>query len=175
MGSEMCIRDSLRGVDLRRANLRGANLRGANLQGANLGGANLENANIQRASLGGARLQRANLAGACLQETNLSHVKWDGLRVDGLPIGQLTFVPTPNGWQLTIDEWRGTLNDLRTVGAESCHSTGEKDNTSVCSKSTLEAVIALCEAHIANNPEAIEILTHVYTGKESKEGKEVQE
>jgi Pentapeptide repeats (8 copies) len=106
----------LRGADLRGADLQGANLWGADLQGANLWGANLWGANLQGADLRGANLQGANLWNADLQGANLWGADlWGAFRVDGLPSGQVTMVPTVDGWIFTQGCWSGSITDYRTM------------------------------------------------------------
>ena len=97
---------NLRGADLRGADLRGADLRGADLWGANLWGANLWGANLWGADLWGADLRGADLWGANL---------WGGFRVDGLPSGQVTMVPTINGWHMRVGCWKGARDELRAL------------------------------------------------------------
>ncbi|MFN2247823.1 MAG: pentapeptide repeat-containing protein [Candidatus Promineifilaceae bacterium] len=53
------------------ANLKGANLQGADLEQANLTGADLEGANLSEANLSGANLQSANLTGTNLENAEL--------------------------------------------------------------------------------------------------------
>lgn len=40
---------------------------------------------------------------------------WGGFRLDGLPSGQVTMVPTPDGWHLRVGCWTGTVEALRTL------------------------------------------------------------
>lgn len=58
--------------------------------------------------LSGANLRRANLSGAN---------KWGGLRLDGLASGQVTMVPTPNGWVLNVGCWSGTVDELEALAS----------------------------------------------------------
>lgn len=105
--NEAALRD-LVGADLRWADLVGANLIGANLSRANLRGADLSWANLSDADLRGADLSDANLSGAN---------RWGGLRLDGLASDQVTMVPTPNGWVLSVGCWSGTVDELEALAS----------------------------------------------------------
>lgn len=61
-----------------------------------------ERPNLRGADLSGADLRGANLSGADQL-----------LRFDGLPSGQATLKPTPQGWTLTVGGWSGTVQGLR--------------------------------------------------------------
>ena len=79
----------------------GADLRGANLQDADLWGADLRGADLRGANLWGANLWGADL--------------WGGFRVEGLPSGQVTMVPTIDGWHMRVGCWKGTRDELRAL------------------------------------------------------------
>lgn len=98
----------LSNVDLSHADLRNANLICTNLRGADLTGAILRGAILRGAILHGAVLTNADLTGADLRKMILT-----ALFLDGLPSGQLIFIPTPDGWHLTIGCWTGTTDTLR--------------------------------------------------------------
>ncbi|VEW13532.1 Uncharacterized protein conserved in bacteria [Brevibacterium casei] len=99
-------RDAHPGARLNHAALR--DLVGADLRWADLVGANLIGANLSDADLRGADLSDANLSGAD---------RWGGLRLDGLASGQVTMVPTPNGWVLSVGCWSGTVDELEALAS----------------------------------------------------------
>lgn len=136
------------------ADLRAANLRALNLQDADLYGASLRDADLRRADLSDANLRGADLYGA----------HWDGLRIDGLPSGQLTLVPTPNGWTLNIGCWTGTPESLHELiaGDDWPSAEGEERERR---RPILAAVAATCDAHIAANPNIITELEKKWSNK----------
>lgn len=104
-------RDAHPGTRLNQAALR-------DLVGADLTGADLSRANLLWADLSGADLRRADLRRADLFGANLSGAdKWGGLRLDGLASGQVTMVPTPNGWVLNVGCWSGTVDELEALAS----------------------------------------------------------
>jgi len=144
---------NLWGADLRGANLRGANLWGANLWGADLRGADLWDANLRHANLRHANLRRANLQYADLRDT--SGASGVAMGVSGLPSGASTLYPTPDGWRLTVGCWQGTPDTLRTMIAS---DDGWPEATGAeCARRrpSLQALLALCEDHIARHPDTI--------------------
>ncbi len=95
----------------------------------------------------------ANLRGINLREADLGGAAWAGLRIDGLPSGQVTLVPTPTGWDLTIGCW-----EHRTLAGLAALIAGETDPP-VARGQEVErrrpgwiALAALCDAHIAARP-----------------------
>ena len=142
-GADLCSAD-LDGADLRGANLRGANLRGADLSGADLSGADLCHANLSGADLSGADLYGAT---------------WQGLRIDGLPSGQVTLAPTPVGWSLTVGCWKGnTVAGLRDIIDGKATPPEARGDEITRRRPGWIAVADLCDAHIAAHPEAISAL-----------------
>ena len=140
---------SLCGVDLRGVHLYGVDLRRADLYRSNLTGADLHGAHLRGANLRGANLYRSNLTGAC----------WGGLWIDGLPSGQVTFKPTPDGWHLHVGCWghpkSGTTADLRALVAgedwPGARTLEERDHR----RPGLLALADLCDAHAAAHPDTI--------------------
>ena len=149
----------LRGADLREVNLWGADLWGANLRGADLREANLRGANLREANLRGADLRGADLRGADLRGANLWGAEWHGLRIDGLPSGQVTLMPTPDGWDLTIGCWQHhTLADLTALIAGEIKPPEARGEEIARRRPSWTAVLALCEAHAGMHPDVIAAL-----------------
>ena len=140
---------TLRDANLWAANLRDADLRDANLRGADLWGANLWAANLRDANLRGADLRNANLWGADLWGADL----WGGLPIQADASGSGYLIPTPDGWRITIGCWRNhTLADLADLIADRVEwpeATGDERDRR---RPMLTAVLALCEAHIGQQP-----------------------
>jgi hypothetical protein len=155
------LRDAdLLGADLRKANLwradlSGADLRGAYLTGANLRGANLLGANLGKANLWRADLRGAYLRGAYLTGANLGGVDWDGLQITGLPSGQIVLIPTPDGWELRVGCWAGTIDGLRTLIAQDDGWPEAEGDEITRRRPGLQAALALIDAHIALHPNVI--------------------
>ena len=148
---------SLRGADLRRADLSGADLRGASLNGANLHGANLYGANLYGADLHGANLYGASLHGANLHHTDLL------LRLDGLPSGQATLVPTWQGWTLTIGCWTGTVQGLRDLITGDDWPGANTDEERDKRRLGLSLLADMCDYHIARH-RVIHVLAGLWGG-----------
>ena len=152
-GADLCSAD-LDGANLRGADLDGADLCHANLFGADLRGANLRGANLCHANLFGADLRSANLRGA-----NLDGATWQGLRIDGLPSGQVTLAPTPVGWSLTVGCWKGnTVAGLRDIIDGKANPPEARGDEITRRRPGWIAVADLCDAHIAAHPGVIEAL-----------------
>ena len=144
----------LRGAYLRDAYLCDADLRDADLREVNLREADLRGANLRGADLRGADLRGANLWGA-----NLWGAEWHGLRIDGLPSGQVTLMPTPDGWDLTIGCWQHkTLADLAALIAGEITPPEARGPEIERRRPSWVAVLALCEAHAGMHPDVIEAL-----------------
>ena len=150
----------LRGADLRRAYLRDANLRGANLRGADLTGANLTWANLGGANLSDADMTGANLGGANLRGANLTWAASAAriLHLAGLPSGETIFMPTPTGWYLTVGCWEGELEDLKNLIASDEGWPEARGAEVTRRRPLLQAVAALCEAHVGLYPTVIDEL-----------------
>ena len=160
----------LTGANLRDANLRGADLRGAdltdaNLRNANLRGADLRNANLRGANLGGADLTDADMTGADLRGANLrgANLTWAAsaariIHLAGLPSGETIFMPTPTGWYLTVGCWEGELEDFKTLIASDEGWPAARGDEVTRRRPSLQAVAALCEAHVGLHPNIIDEL-----------------
>ena len=128
-------RADLRWADLRWADLRDADLRWADLRGANLTGINLRGANLRWA----ARAARI-------------------LHLEGLPSGETIFMPTPTGWYLTVGCWEGNLEDFKALIAREEGWPEARGDEVTRRRPALQAVAALCEAHMCLYPDIIEEL-----------------
>ena len=142
-------------ADLRDANLTGADLRGADLRGADLRRAYLRDANLRGANLRGADLTGANLRGA--------NMAWAAsaariLHLEGLPSGETIFMPTPTGWYLTVGCWEGELEVFKTLIASDEGWPEARGAEVTRRRPSLQAVAALCEAHMHLHPKIIEEL-----------------
>ena len=147
-------------ADLRDANLRDANLRGADLRDANLRWANLTGANLRGANLRGANLRGADLTGANLRWANLTGAARAAriLHLEGLPSGETIFMPTPTGWYLTVGCWEGNLEDFKALIAREEGWPEARGAEVTRRRPSLQAVVALCEAHMRLHPKIIEEL-----------------
>lgn len=145
---------NLRYSVLSRSNMIGANLRGANLVNANLHCANLTGAILADANLRFAFLDGAILTAVVLRNADMRDVKVRGLFLDGLPSGDLAFLPTPGGWWLTIGCWKGTTDELREMIAGNDWPEAEGEQITE-RRPMLEAAADMCDAYAAANPEAL--------------------
>ena len=161
---------NLANMDLSTVNLHGANVCGANLLGANLRGAHLAEANLSYTNLHGANLLGANLAGANLRYTTLLNANLDGasltganlagaeltgLKLEGMPSGSLLFLPTREGWYLTIGCWEGTTDDLRELIAGDDGWPGARGAEVAARRPILAAAADMCDAYAAARPDAL--------------------
>ena len=170
----------LRGVDLRKADLSGANLRKADLHKADLRKADLSWANLSKADLSGANLRKVDLSGVDLHKADLSgaDLRWANLsgadlsgadlrwatknaqviHLQGLPSGEVTFHPTPAGWYLYVGCWSGALADFEELISQD-EDWPEAEGAEVARRRpSLEAVAALCKAHMDLHPHVVEKL-----------------
>ena len=148
-----------------KADLRGVNLRGVNLRDADLYGADLRDADLRDADLYGADLRDADLYGANLTGINLrgANLTWAAsaariLHLEGLPSGETIFMPTPTGWYLTVGCWEGNLEDFKTLIASDEGWPEARGDEVARRRPSLQAVVALCEAHMRLHPKIIEEL-----------------
>lgn len=161
----------LNGANLRYSNLRGANLTDAylfradlscailtdaNLLRANLRHVNLTDASLLRANLRCADMRYANLTAVILRGADLRDLKLCGLFLDGLPSGNLFFIPTPEGWHLTIGCWSGTTTELREMIADDDGWPEAEGEEIAVRRPMLEAMASACEAYANANPYALE-------------------
>ena len=143
----------------------GANLGGANLRGADLRGADLRNANLRDANLGGADLTDADMTGANMRNANLrgANLTWAAsaariIHLAGLPSGETIFMPTPTGWYLTVGCWEGEPEDFKTLIASDEGWPAARGDEVTRRRPSLQAVAALCEAHMCLYPNIIDEL-----------------
>lgn len=146
---------NLRGANLRDADLQGAYLWGADLHGSDLHGSDLLNANLHGADLHGADLWGADLRGANLWGAN----RWGGMPIQAGRSGSGFFVPTPDGWRLTIGCWENkTVDDLRDLIEDRVEWPQASGRERERRRPMLVAVLALCEAHMVLHEGLIGIL-----------------
>ena len=131
----------VRDVDLTGVNLRGSDLRGVDLRDADLRGANLRGANPRGANLTGANPRGARI-----------------LHLAGIPSGETIFMPTPTGWYLTVGCWEGNLEDFKNLIASDEGWPEARGAEVTRRRPSLQAVVALCEAHMCLYPKIIEEL-----------------
>lgn len=147
-------------ADLRRATLNYADLYRtclfrADLREADFIGANLFRADLYRADLRSANLRDADLRDADLSYTVLTGANFVGLVLDGLPSGRLVFIPTPEGWHLTIGCWDGTTDELRAMIAKDEGWPSAEGEEITVRRPMLEAAADMCDSYTAANPHAV--------------------
>lgn len=111
-------------------NLRGADLRGVDLRGVDLRAADLRAADL-RGCVGGV------------------------LTLNGLPSGGVILIPTCDGWDLSVGCWSGSVSDLEKLIATNegwPEAIGEECDRR---RPGLQALIALCRAHMDANASVI--------------------
>ena len=141
--------------NLCRADLHGADLYGADLRGADLHGADLYGADLCRANLSGANLSGADLSGADLSGADLCRAHGGILRIDGLASGQVTIIPTVDGWRIKVGCWGwGALDALRDliVGTDWPDAEGAEQDRR---RPGLAAALAIADAHTAYHADAL--------------------
>lgn len=141
--------------DLSYTDLRNANLAQSNLYGASLRNAHLLDAKLARAKLTFADLSTAILTNTILEDVEITHMRMYGLFLNGLPSGQLVFVPTPEGWSLTIGCWSGTTSTLREMITKNSGWPEARGEEITKRRPMLEAMVAACEAYAAAHPDAL--------------------
>lgn len=147
-------------ADLRRATLDYADLYRAyfyraDMRDADFRGANLRGADLYRADMRGADLFSANLRDADLFYTVLIDANLIGLITDGLPSGHLIFIPTPEGWHLTIGCWDGTTDELREMISKDYDWPGAEGEQITERRPMLEAAADMCDAYANAHPDAV--------------------
>ena len=142
--------ENLSKIDLIDADLRDADLRDADLYGADLTGADLTGADLTGANLYGADLTGADLSGVA-RAARILHLA-------GLPSGETILMPTPGGWHLTVGCWEGNLEDFKTLIASDEGWPEARGAEVKRRRPSLQAVAALCEAHMCLYPDIIDAL-----------------
>lgn len=149
----------LRGADLYRAHLCGADLWGADVRGANLRGADLREADLWGADLRGADLRRTDL-----YNSELNRCFFDGLQISETPSGKVTLIPTCDGWWMQVGCWSGTPAELKALIARDEGWPEAQGEEILRRRPYLEAVLALCEVHMADHTQVIEDLKAKWGG-----------
>lgn len=136
-------------ADLTVADLRHAAMTNTDFQKANLSRSNLERATLRRSNLFAADLNRANLREVDMWGANMILSEaWGGLRIDGYSVKQITMLPTPDGWVLYMDNWIGTVEDLKSLIKGENVPTSEAERWSP-HRSVLESLVPMLESHIS--------------------------
>lgn len=143
--------------------LQSANLQGANLWGVDLRGADLSAAEFSDADLWGADLRGADLCGA-----NLSNCNFDGMQITETPSGQVTLIPTCDGWWMQVGCWEGTPEELKALIAQDEGWPEARGEEILRRRPYLEAVLALCEVHMADHRQVIDDLKERWGDDEGK-------
>lgn len=159
---------NLRGANLRFANLCGADLCGADLQSADLRDADLQAADLRGADLRDADLRGADLRGADLRDALLSYCIFGGLQISKTPSGQVTLIPTCDGWRMQVGCWSGTPAELKDLISQDEGWPVAYGKEVLRRRPYLEAALALCEVHMADNSQVIEYLKAKWGHNEGK-------
>ena len=119
-----------------------------------------------RPDLREARLQGTDLRGADLRGADLRGALWGGLRLDGLPSGQLILTPTADGWHVKIGCWEGTPEDLADLLDAPDEDWPEaRGDERVRREALLRPTLALINAHTAAHPDLITTLAEKWSTK----------
>lgn len=145
----------LRCAILRYANLHRAGVAHANLTDTDLRDAILCHANVYHSDLSGANMSGSNLRGVDLRGVDLTDTEVCGLFADGLPSGNLAFIPTPEGWILTIGCWTGTTHTLREMIAKDTGWPEAEGEQITVRRPMLEAMAAACDTYASVHPNAV--------------------
>ncbi|CAB0973141.1 pentapeptide repeat-containing protein [Corynebacterium diphtheriae] len=108
-------------------------------------------------------LRGADLRGADLRRTDLYNAElnrcfFDGLQISETPSGKVTLIPTCDGWWMQVGCWSGTPAELKALIARDegwPEAQGEEIRRR---RPYLEAVLALCEVHMADHTQVIDDL-----------------
>lgn len=143
-------RPSLAYRNLAHMDLAGLDLSGVDFTGAYMPGVYAPGVDLTRSIL-----YRANLTGAYLAGANLYRARLIGLFLDGLPSGNLIFLPTTDGWHLTIGCWSGTTTELREmIAGDEGWPEAEGEDISVL-RPALMAAADMCDTYAASYPDAV--------------------
>lgn len=162
-GANLCDAD-LFGAELCEASLRGALLREADLTSADLRWSDLTEADLRWACLWRADLIAANLTDTDLNWADLRRANLcDGITFTGLPSGGGYFLPTPDGWRITIGCWKHkTLSDLRALINDEAEWPEAEGAERERRRPTLAGLLSMCEAHASANPGIVEELAKIH-------------
>ena len=84
-----------------------------------------------------------------------------GLQITELPSGQLTLIPTSDGWRIQLGCWSGTPDQLRALIAQDNGWPEAEGDEIDRRRPYLEAALALCEVHMADHARVIDDLKKV--------------
>lgn len=143
-------------LDLSYLDLSEVDLRGSNLTGTNMTGTDLTDANLRHTNMRCVNMRDADMTGATLYRTNMTDVDMCGLLLNGLPSGELAFIPTANGWYLTIGCWTGTTDELREMIAEDDDWPEAMGREVARRRPMLAGAADMCDAFAAVNSWAVE-------------------
>lgn len=108
--------------------------------------------------LQGANLWGANLWGAGLRGANLLNCDFAGLQITETPSGQVALIPTCDGWWMQVGCWEGTPEELKALIAQDEGWPEARGEEILRRRPYLEAVLALCEVHMADHTQVIDDL-----------------
>ena len=117
---------------------------------------------------------RADLRDADLRGINLrgANLRWAAraariLHLEGLPSGETIFMPTPGGWYLTVGCWEGNLEDFKNLIASDEGWPEARGAEVTRRRPSLQAVAALCKAHMDLHPHVVDELAEKWAPKET--------